>query len=248
MFWADGREWKKKFERARCAIGRGLKGPKVVRFFYKRATLWGCMSAKVTRAQISTWSCSSTSWPSLGCCFGESCQPAKPSWRSQSGCWGRRIRVEGRKRVMRGDKKHRAPSPSPAASVRSFGPAQHWPGEVRQMCWWYFHAITRTSGTDFKIGHPHVKHKQDIFCLCFFFFFFVPPRARFKRSYPRKHNEAVLKIVPNCVQCTSAHSHTVVDKQPNDVWNTDTSAMICCGNCHPPVCGTNKCGIGGQTH
>lgn len=49
------------------------------------------------------------------------------------------------------------------------------------------------------------------------FFFFVPPRARFKRSYPRKHNEAVLKIVPNCVQYTSAHGHTVVDKQPNDV-------------------------------
>lgn len=74
-----GERKKKSWKRyTSCAIGRGLKGPKVVGFFYKRATLRGFMSARVAQAQISmcTPSHSSASRPSLGCCFGESCQPA----------------------------------------------------------------------------------------------------------------------------------------------------------------------------
>lgn len=194
------------------------------------------MSAKVSHAQISTYtsSHSSTSQPSLGCCFSASLLSQSVGTLGQrkeevnkGGGGGDEGRYEAQRAVT---------YPSHTASMWSIRCALHWPREVGQLFGDFFSCLHSINPSQTAL-----KHKQDVN---------LPPpsRAGFKTSYPQKYNEAVLKIVSNCVQYTGAHSHTVVDKQPNDVWNTSTTAMICCDNCYPPVCSTNKCGIGGQTH
>lgn len=96
--------------------------------------------------------------------------------------------------------RHRELSPTQAVHVHVRCSDQ---GRVDR-CWGFFSCLHAL-----KHSQTAWKHKQDVIL--------SPLQGRIQDIVPTEHNEAVLRLVPNCVQYTDAHSHTVVDKQPNDV-------------------------------
>lgn len=106
----------------------GLKGPKVLGLFYKRATLRVCVSRSHTGPDKHVHVLTFFRVPApLGCCFSESCQPLSQANRSQ---WGGE-EGEGEGEAQRAD-----------GHSSCADPASVWTD--RQPC----AALTRGGGTD----------------------------------------------------------------------------------------------------